>query len=97
MACGGKETLEVNEINKVSQKFRDDLKSGKLHSPKLNDIVFYNVWRSMALSKNPIKADREFWIKTDLINQDFSPEVKMNLFKKAFSKAMFFILKRAIK
>lgn len=97
MACGGKETLEVNEIDKVSQKFREDLKSGKLYSPKLNDIVFYNVWRSMALSKNPIKADREFWIRTDLVNQDFSPDVKLSLFKKAFSKAMFFILKRSIK
>jgi len=97
MACGGKETLEVNEIDRVSQKFREDLKSGKLHSPKLNDIVFYNVWRSMALSKNPIKADREFWIRTDLVNQDFSPDVKLSLFKKAFSKAMFFILKRSIK
>jgi len=32
-----------------------------------------------------------------LINEDFSPDVKLNFIKKGFSKLMFFILKRAIK
>ena len=97
MACGGKDHLETSEIDKTSRKFLDDLKSGGLHSPKFGDIVFFDVWKAMALSKDPIKADKEFWYSTGLVNHDFAPEVKLNVFKKLFSKIMFFILKRVMK
>lgn len=97
IACGGKDTLETSEIDKTALKFFNDLKSGKLHSPKLNDIVFFNVWKAMAVSDNPIEADKKYWNNTGLVNHDFSPEVKLNVFKKAFSKILFFILKRVIK
>ncbi|WP_295602186.1 flavodoxin family protein [uncultured Methanobrevibacter sp.] len=97
MACGGKETLETDEIDKVSRKFKRDVESGDLHGPKFNDIVFYNVWRAMAVSENPIEVDRKFWIENDLINHDFSPMVGMNVFKRLFSKLMFFILRRVMK
>lgn len=97
MACGGKEVLETSEIDKISQKFKNDVESKRLHNPKFGDIIFYNVWRAMAVSDNPIEADRQFWIGNDLVNNDFSPEVKLNIFKKIFSKVMFSILKRVVK
>ena len=59
--------------------------------------MFFDVWKVMAKSDNPIKADAEYWNETGLINEDFSPDVKLNFIKKGFSKLMFFILKRAIK
>lgn len=97
MACGGKDELETKEIDKTSQKFSKDVESGKLHSPKFGDLIYFNVWKALALSEDPIEADKEFWSKTGLINHDFAPEVKLNFVKKVFAKLMFFILKRVMK
>lgn len=96
-AYGGKDSIDVKNIDEVSKKFAKDVESGKLHNPKLGDIIFFDVWKSMAVSSNPIEVDRKFWIENDLINHDFSPKIKLNVFKKLFSKAMFFILKGVIK
>ena len=95
-ACGGKDFIDKDNINKTAQKFANDVESGKLHSPKLMDIVFYNVWRVMALSKDPIEADKKYWFETGLVNYDFAPEVKLNIVKKAFAKLMFNVLKRVM-
>jgi multimeric flavodoxin WrbA len=97
MACGGKETLETAEIDKTSKKFADDVESGKLHSPKFGDIIFFNVWKAMAVSEVPIKPDADFWNEKGLVNHDFEPKVKLNPVKKLFSKLMFFIMKKVIK
>ena len=97
MACGGKDSLETKDIDKISKKFAGDVESGKLHSPKFNDIVFFDVWKAMAVSSEPIAADAKFWHEKDLINHDFAPEVKLNPFKKLFSKIMFFIMKKVLK
>ena len=94
MACGTMESLETSGIDKVSQKFRKDMKSAKLHSPKFADIIFFNVWRAMAVSQKPIEKDRDYWIATDLINHDFAPEVPLNPVKKLFSKILFFAFKK---
>ena len=94
IACGGKESLDADKINKISEKFADDLKSGKLHSPKFMDIIFFDVWKAMAKSDNSIKADKDFWINTGLINHDFAPEIKLNPFKKLISKIFSFIFKK---
>ena len=96
-ACGGKDSIDEDNINKISKKFASDVESGKLHSPKFGDVLFYNVWRAMALSKDPIGADSKYWIETDLVNHDFAPEVKLNIVKKAFSKIMFFVFKKVMK
>lgn len=96
-ACGGKDSLDVKNIDDVSQKFARDVESGKLHNPKFGDIVFYDVWKAMALSNDPIPADKEFWFNRDLVSHDFAPEVNLNIAKKLFSKLMFFILKRVMK
>lgn len=96
IACGGKETLETDEIDKVSKKFKNDVENGKLHSPKFGDVIFFDVWKAMALKENPIPADKEFWFKTGLINYDFSPDIKIGFIKKLFSKIMFNILKKVI-
>ena len=97
IACGGKDELETKDIDKVSKKFSGDVESDKLHSPKFGDIIFFDVWKAMAVSSNPIEPDREFWVKKDLVNHEFAPEVKLNIVKKAFSKLMFFIMKKVIK
>ena len=74
MTCGGKESLETKDIDKTAQKFKKDVESMKLHSPKFGDVLFYNVWRAMALTDDPIKADAEYWSETGLADHDFGRE-----------------------
>ncbi len=96
-ACGGKDDINREEINKISQKFHKDVSSKKLHSPKLMDLIFYNVWRAMALSEDPIEADAKYWENTGLVNHDFAPNINLGILKKAFAKIMFSILKKVMK
>ena len=97
IACGGKEHLETKEIDKATEEFKKDMESNKLHNPKFMDIVFYNVWRAMAVCEDPLEADAEYWKETGLVNYEFAPNVKLNPIKKGFGKIMFFILKKVIK
>ena len=92
----GKEHLETKEIDKTAKRFNEDVKSKKLHSPKFGDILFFNVWKAMATSSNPIPADKKYWEETNFINHDFAPTIKLNIIKRAFGKLMYFILKKFI-
>lgn len=96
-ACGGKESLETKDIDKTAKKFSQDVKSCKLHSPKFKDVLFFSLWKSLAVSNNPIKSDKKYWFDSGLINYDFAPEVKLNPIKKVFSKLMYFIFKKIMK
>ena len=95
--CGGKDYLETEKIDKVSKKFNEDVKSKKIHSPKFTNIMYYNIWRALATSKDPLKADKIYWNNTGLVKHEFSPNVKLNFVKKIFGKLMYFILKKVIK
>ena len=92
--CGGKDHLETSEIDKIAEEFRKDVESEKLHNPKFMDLIFYNVWRVMALDEDAIRPDKEYWESTGLVSYDFAPIVKLNIIKKTFAKIMFFIFKR---
>ncbi|MBQ2666367.1 NAD(P)H-dependent oxidoreductase [Methanobrevibacter sp.] len=92
-ACGN-EGIDIKSIDKVAKRFRDDVESGKLHSPKIMDVIFYNVWRRFALDENHIERDRKYWRETGLINHDFAPEVKLGIFKKLIAKIMFNLFKK---
>ncbi len=96
LTCGGKEFLDTKTIDKTAIRFGDDVESGKLHSPKLMDIIFFDVWKAMAFKEEGIPADIKFWHEKGLVNQDFGAEVKLGIFKKLFSKIMFNVLKRVI-
>lgn len=96
VACGEKDSLETDKIDKTAKKFGLDVKSGKIHSPKWGDIIFFDVWKVMALKDDPIPADKKFWFDTGLVNHDFSPDVKLGFVKKIFSKLIFTFLKRSI-
>ena len=89
LACGGKETLETSKIDKIANSFKKDVESGKLHSPKFGDVFYFNLWKSLAVSDEPMEADAKFWESTGLVNCDFAPEVKLNIIKKLFAKFVF--------
>ena len=63
-ACGGKDSLEKDKINKTAKKFARDVESKKMHSPKFSNIISYNVWRAMACCDDPIPADKKYCLKT---------------------------------
>lgn len=95
LACGGKERLETSKIDKAAINFKKDVESKKLHSPKFSDVFYFNLWRSLAVSDNPMKADAEYWKEKGLVNCDYGPEVKLNIVKKLFSKLVFGFFKLA--
>ena len=97
IACGGKDSIDSKYINPEAIKFKKDLESGKLHSPKFKDILYYNIWRALASSKNPIKADAQYWTSTSMIDYDYAPVIKLGIIKKLFSKIMFLIFKQIFK
>lgn len=94
IAFGDKDNFDTKDVDKTSKKFKEDVESKKLHSPKLGDVVFFNAWKVMALSDDPLPADREFWFNTGLVNHDFSPDVNLGFFKRIFSKIMFIVFKK---
>ena len=96
VACGGNDFLDKKAIDKIAVKFSKDVESKKMHSPKLNDVIFFDVWKAMAFKDNPIEADKEFWFETGLVNYDFSPDVKLGIFKVLFSKIMFRFMKKVL-
>ena len=96
-AFGGKEEINADEINKVSQQFHRDVSSKKLHSPKFGDIIFYNVWRAITPKGEGMKKDKEYWESTGLVNHEFAPNVELGILKKTFGKIMYSILKRVMK
>ena len=96
IACGGKDEIESKKIDKVARKFKKDTESFVLHSPKIMDIIFYQAWRAMAVKKSTSERDAQYWRETGMIDNDFSPKVKLGIAKKAIAKIMFFIMKKVI-
>ena len=97
VACGGKDKLETEKIDPIALKFKKDMESGKLHSPKFMDLIYFNLWKRLAFSIDSIEADKEYWFASGLVNYDYGPDVKLNIVKKAFSKIMFFIFGKIMK
>ena len=96
LACGGKEELETSKIDKEAIKFKNDVESKKLHSPKFSDVFYFNLWKSLAVCDNPMEADAKYWKSTGLVNCDYGPEVKLNIVKKVFARIIFKFFKRVM-
>ena len=97
IALGGKEQpeeKEIKNINKTAQKFRKDVESKKLHSPKFMNLIYYNAWRAMAELNTLSPTDKEYWENTGLANHEYSPSVKLNIIQKVCGKLFHFIFKR---
>lgn len=94
IACGGKDSIDTSKYDKTVEKFFRDVESNKLYSPKFGDITYFNIWKALNYTGEPIPADRKFWTGTGLINQDYGSQVKLNIVKKLYSKIIFQIFKR---
>ena len=96
-ACGGKDSLETKKIDSIALKFKKDVESQRMHSPKFIDVLYFNLWKTLAISKDPIMADHEYWLNTGLVNHDFGFGVKLNFIKKASSRILFIIFRKIMK
>ena len=78
---------------KISRKFAKDVLSGELHSPKLMNLMPYNIMRGMGHhyteeSEYPT-ADGTWWTDPERGEAAYFPEVKMSSFKKKFGNTFF--------
>lgn len=86
-----------SKCDKIINKLFVDIKQEKIYSKSIKYIMFYNLWRSLTSSDNALKADREYWIKTELNKHPYSPNVPIGFFKKILGNIMFYIFKKMFK
>lgn len=71
---------------KLAKKFYQDIKTGKLHSPSINDLIYFNVWKVLNTNeKDPNSADLKYWTETGLIDSYYLTKVKLNPVKRVSS------------
>ena len=91
-------TLNDKHKKIISNKaimFARDVASKKLHSPRLLNIIPYNIMRGMGQnyakdSEYPTE-DGVWWTDPERSNSPYFPQIKMSLFKKVFGN-MFFVI-----
>ncbi len=71
---------------KLAQKFYHDIKTGKLYSPSMSNIIYFNVWKALNLNEIDQKsADLKYWTETGLIESNYHTGIKLNPVKKVVS------------
>lgn len=81
---------------KAALRLYDDTVSGKLHSPAVKQVFFYQLWRNMSKTGNT-PADFNYWRDSGLVNHEFTPAVKLGICKKVFGKLMNGLLGKVMK
>ena len=85
-----------NQCKKAARLLHSDVSSGKLRSPSLKRIFFYQLWRGISENK-PDAKDYAYWKESGLIDHEFSPEIKLGFGKRVFGKALYAPLRRMMK
>jgi len=81
---------------KAARLLYRDTASGKLHSPSLKRVFFYQLWRVMSKG-DKTGIDYSYWHKSDLGKHEFAPEVKIGIAKKICGKIICGLLNKAMK
>ena len=90
---------DIRKITKAALKFASDAASGKLHSPKLKNLMPYNIMRGMGQhytsdSEYPT-MDGIWWTAPERRASAYFPQVKISVFKRLFG-SVFFELGKAL-
>lgn len=72
---------------KAARHLYNDTASGKLHSPSMKRVFFYQLWRNMSKA-DKTAADYAYWHNGDMGKHEFAPAVKLGLGKRLFGKAV---------
>jgi len=70
---------------KMAKRLYNDTAGGKLHSPALKQVFFYQLWRNMS-KEDKTAADYAYWHKSELGSNVFAPMVKIGAGKWLFGK-----------
>ena len=69
--------------------------TSELRQPSFKRVFFYQVWRASSINNSG--ADHDYWEKSGLVKYDYAPIIKLGIIKRIFAKAMFNLLKKAMK
>lgn len=80
-----------------ARKFIIDLKSKKLKTPSIKEVVMFNAWRAMTRKKyDEGSADYEYWRKNGLANVIFPSEVKIGIIKRVIGNSVYKFMCKAV-
>lgn len=78
-----------------AKTFMNDLNTNKLHKPSTKSVVMFNLWKGMSNENSEYgNADYDYWKETGLNNYNFSPNVKVGVFKNTIGKLVCKIIKK---
>ena len=75
---------DKDKINKISSEWFKDIQSDKIHNPSFKAVFYYNLWKKMSTSSNPLPKDYEYWTINKYDKYYFAPNVPLNPLKKVF-------------
>jgi len=88
----------INKCNAVAEEFCKDVLSGKVYSPTLKRVFYYNFWRALSFAGTPEdNYDHYYWKETGLRDRTFSKDVPIGPVKNAFGKFAFGLGKKVVK
>lgn len=88
----------IDKCNAVADGFCKDILSGRLYSPTLKRMLYYNFWRAISLAGTPEdNYDNYYWKETGLREKTFADDVPISAFKRAFGNFAFKLGKKVIK
>ncbi len=88
----------LGKISMVSDHFYREIHSKKLHTPSMERIFLFNLWRSMAASgeeKNTM--DYLHWLHMDLLDKPYPPEIPLGFIKRAWAMFAYKFARKILK
>lgn len=100
--CGGLDYQPDDKTLKRIKRAAENLyvrgTSKQLQGPSYKKVVFFNVWRAMALyGKKENSADFRYWQATELDKYPFSPACPPSFGKKAIGNTVYWLAKKVMK
>jgi hypothetical protein len=80
-------TKTIKEIETLSQKLLDAIKTKRRPSPPLYDLIFFRAMKcKIAQIKEYFPCDYEYWVGRGWLNKDYYLDTRINPFKNLFAK-----------
>ena len=79
----------LKKLKTETEKFFRVLKSGKLPSPSLYDLIAFRVWKINALAlEKDFPADYQYWVEHKLFDKDYYYDAPINPLKKVVARLL---------
>ena len=89
---------DLGQISLAADVFYAEVASKKLHTPSMERLFLFNLWRSMATSgKESSTADFAYWSSLNLLDEPYLPEIPLGFFKKTWAKFSYRFARKILK